>query len=271
MRWHIGLGAALLLGLSMSGVLAAPTALDTPAAPAANEPWMQAGALIATTIADVQKSGGDGMKAHVPELEAALAAGAELFPPQVTPDGKLVILVDGPTEAVVAQGLRPPDNIAIMTAPNPYPQIGLMLAFYYNEAGRPQDALRVIDATIKLSALSELHLGAKLSALLTESSAAYVTMEHWGESLVAADAALEASQTDPDKARSFRSRGFALVELGRLDDAEAAYRDSLRLEPDNGLAKEEMGYIARLRTGAPRETPQGASAPEQQKTLVPPA
>jgi tetratricopeptide (TPR) repeat protein len=270
MRWHTGLGAALLLTLGASAALAAPT----PPAPAvANEPWIQAGALIAATIADVQKSGGDGMKAHVPELEAALAAAAELFPPQVTPDGKLVILVDGPSEAVAVQGLQPPDEITVMTAPNPYPQIGLMLAFYYNEAAQPQEALRVIAATIKLSALSQLHLGSRLASLLTESAAAYVILERWGESLDAADAALQASQTDPDRARSLRSRGFALVELNRLDDAETAYRDSLRLEPDNGLAREEMGYIARLRTGAPRETPgtPGAAAPAQQKALVPPA
>lgn len=254
--------ACLLLGFSSSAFAEDPG-------------WMKAGALIGATIADVQKSGPDGMKAHVPELEAALAAGAGEFPPRVSPDGKLVILVDGPTEELVAQGVKAPDEITILTAPNPYPQIGLMLAFYYNEADQPMEALRVIAAATQLSSMAQLHLGARLASLLTESAAAYVTLKRWDESLGAADAALEASQTDQDKARSLRSRGFALVELGKLDDAEEAYRNSLRLEPDNALAREEMGYIGRLRQGAPRQQPglkPGAATPAPARpTLLPPA
>jgi Flp pilus assembly protein TadD len=52
------------------------------------------------------------------------------------------------------------------------------------------------------------------------------------------------------KARLLRGRGFALTELGRLDDAEEAYRESLVSEPNNPRAAGELNYIARLRTGA---------------------
>jgi tetratricopeptide (TPR) repeat protein len=45
-----------------------------------------------------------------------------------------------------------------------------------------------------------------------------------------------------------RSRGVTLVELGRLDEAEAALRASLDLEPDSAVARRELEYIAELRT-----------------------
>jgi len=44
-----------------------------------------------------------------------------------------------------------------------------------------------------------------------------------------------------------RSRGVTLVELGRLDEAEAALRASLDLEPDSAVARRELEYIAELR------------------------
>ena len=50
-------------------------------------------------------------------------------------------------------------------------------------------------------------------------------------------------------ARTRRARAAAYVELGRLDDAEAAYRASLEAEPDNPIALRELKYIAALRAG----------------------
>jgi tetratricopeptide (TPR) repeat protein len=44
-----------------------------------------------------------------------------------------------------------------------------------------------------------------------------------------------------------RSRGVTLVELGRLDEAEAALRAALELEPDSAVARRELDYIAELR------------------------
>jgi Flp pilus assembly protein TadD len=44
-----------------------------------------------------------------------------------------------------------------------------------------------------------------------------------------------------------RSRGVTLIELGRLDEAEAALRAALELEPDSAVARRELDYIAELR------------------------
>lgn len=49
------------------------------------------------------------------------------------------------------------------------------------------------------------------------------------------------------KAIALRGLGFTLVELGDLQAAEKAYRDSLVVEPGNALAKRELEYIRRQR------------------------
>lgn len=46
------------------------------------------------------------------------------------------------------------------------------------------------------------------------------------------------------KAVLLRSKGFSLIELGRWAEAEAAYKESLVLEPNNELAAKELEFIA---------------------------
>ena len=60
-----------------------------------------------------------------------------------------------------------------------------------------------------------------------------------------------------------RGRGFALIELRRLDEAEQSYRDSLVSEPNNPNALRELTYIRQLRAGGP-------TAPQQLFTRMPP-
>jgi tetratricopeptide (TPR) repeat protein len=59
-------------------------------------------------------------------------------------------------------------------------------------------------------------------------------------------------------ARALRGQGVQLVDLNRLDEAEAALQRSLELEPDSETARNELGYIADLHTqreAKKKETP----------------
>lgn len=47
--------------------------------------------------------------------------------------------------------------------------------------------------------------------------------------------------------RAKRGIGYALIELGRLDEAEAKFRECLRIDPDDAGAKNELEYIRQLR------------------------
>ena len=50
----------------------------------------------------------------------------------------------------------------------------------------------------------------------------------------------------------WRGLGFTMVELGKLDEAELAYRQALKISARDTLSQSELAYIARLRAGGPK-------------------
>ena len=50
-----------------------------------------------------------------------------------------------------------------------------------------------------------------------------------------------------EEAVALRGIGFALIELGRLDEAEAVFLESLEADPDNEAALNELRHIEHLR------------------------
>ena len=52
-----------------------------------------------------------------------------------------------------------------------------------------------------------------------------------------------------DIARSLRGKGIALIDQGKLDEAEDALLESLKGDPGNQLASNELVYISQLRKG----------------------
>lgn len=59
--------------------------------------------------------------------------------------------------------------------------------------------------------------------------------------------------TARDLAAARRGRGAMLIEMGRLDEAEAAFKASLEVEPGSKVALHELAYIEHLRRdGAPK-------------------
>jgi hypothetical protein len=66
---------------------------------------------------------------------------------------------------------------------------------------------------------------------------------------------------------AWRGQAYALVELGRLDEAEALYKRCLELEPHDAMAQNQLAYVAKLRSTGDRAplfsavtvTPQGDS------------
>jgi len=52
-----------------------------------------------------------------------------------------------------------------------------------------------------------------------------------------------------EKAKALRGKGISLIELGKLDDAENAFKESLAISPNNKVALNELRYIHLLRSG----------------------
>jgi len=56
-----------------------------------------------------------------------------------------------------------------------------------------------------------------------------------------------AGDSEQERAVALRGMGVQLIDLQRLDEAEARLRESLTIDPDSANAKHELVYIAQLR------------------------
>lgn len=222
----------------------------------AQQPWVEAETLLKAANADIAQGGIRALSPRVDAIEAALTDAKAVFAATQPGDGPIYVLVDGPGETLAAMAAAQKTANAprrVLAVPNPYPLLSLYLASYYNDVGRSEDALRILDLGLTLSPLPDLKLGSMLPHLYSERGAALEALKRWQDGLDDYDAGLKlADIKDADRARLYRGRGFCLTELGRLDDAEASYNQSLALAPGNPLAIRELEYIARLKAGGPK-------------------
>ncbi|MBN1771552.1 MAG: tetratricopeptide repeat protein [Deltaproteobacteria bacterium] len=92
-----------------------------------------------------------------------------------------------------------------------------------------------------------------------KSEAALATFEQALAAATALAAEPDAAERSPGgrtpvqwQTRALRGLGYALVELGRLEDARATYRRALDLDPNDEAAKKELAFVnEKLGPGAP--------------------
>ena len=141
-------------------------------------------------------------------------------------------------------------SLSVVGLADPYPEAAFLMGSYDNEIGQYEAAMAVLDEGLVLEP--------DFPNLISEKGAA-VGMMHRNEEALAIYvdglAKIDPLTDDRVKARFLRGEGFQLVELGRYDEAEKAYRGSLKLEPNHGGALNELAYIAHVRAGAAK--PQG--------------
>lgn len=83
----------------------------------------------------------------------------------------------------------------------------------------------------------------------------------WPAALATFERAIAATAYSPEadrsreRGRAMRGAGFALIELARLDEAEAMFRKCLALDPGDRNAAQELRYIADLRAAAGKPVP----------------
>ena len=247
--------------LVLASLLVAAAHAETVGVPNPAHPWEQDQALLDTVKKEVSQSGIRSVLSHITQLESALAGAKSVYIVEEGTGPASYTLVDGPQEALVAttiatMGGEGKDVVSAVSVESPYPTMSLYLGSYYNEVGRGADALRVLDRGLSLSAASEAGLGEHRASLIAEKGAALEALKRWPDVLADFDEGLMITDIDgPMKALMKRGRGMALTELGRLGEAEAAYRESLKDDPGNAHALNELRYIARLRVGAPPTTP----------------
>ncbi len=216
----------------------------------ARQPWVRDKVLADATVADVEKEGILSVERHRADLEAALGGARQSIALAEKGDGETsYVLTDGPADTLL--GLAEATTSGretgrVVALPNPYPEIGFYLGSYYNEIGKPQDGLRVLDLALDAEPAS----GARHPLLVIERGASLNSLHRTQEALANFDEGLKAPDVEPAlRASMLRGRGYSLTELGRLDEAQAAYGESLKLQPGNERALHELQYIEGLKAG----------------------
>jgi tetratricopeptide (TPR) repeat protein len=127
-------------------------------------------------------------------------------------------------------------------------------AYYFKgsaliELGRVPEARASLEKAVGLSP--------KNSSYLSELAFTYQAEKNWDQALkVFADAAKTATAYSApagrtvELTRALRGQGYSLTELGRLDEAEAKYRESLAADSGDHEAEQEIEYIEQLRRKA---------------------
>lgn len=223
-------------------------------ASAKEQPWAEDMSLLETAVARIPADGVVSLASYVDDLEKALAR-AKKSEALAAKNG--IVLTDGTAHTLLALMASRSDaaHTSVMAVDDPYPLIGFYLGSYYNEIHEPDEALRVLDAGLALED-ETLGMGETLPALISERGAALNELKRFADSLANFDKGLAlAGLEDTDRARLYRGRGFALTELGRLDEAEEAYRKSLTCQPNHPGALNELQYIEGLRHGAKAKEP----------------
>lgn len=193
------------------------------------------------------------------ELAAALAHAPVRYPLiERRPDMTIVRSISnqaGLGGAVMIAALNNKDGKSSTTATsfNTYAMAALLLGSIANQRRDPRGAIAYLDKGLALQPDNLM--------LVTEKGAALTMLQRYADALDLYAAAEKidfiTKLLDPGgEARLLRGKGFVLIELKRLDEAEAAYEAALKLEPNHAGAKGELDYIRKLRGGG-KQAPVG--------------
>lgn len=255
--------AALLIILPAAPVTAAPLSLPEQetqgprvtvnlvgeSAPAAEKADAD---LYETALGDFSTRGFAALTPHLAGLREALTRAPAAYPVMSETEGRWLIRTDSRDEAMILADVigqvvqqRGGGDVKVVVRPNTYPRIAMILGSEAIERRAFEEAHRHLDAGLALQPLDRLLLNEKMVVLHAQA--------RWDEAYELLKTALTAGdpllQANP--ALLQRRLGYTLVELGRLNEARAAYEASLEAEPGNATALAELQFIADAEAGNP--------------------
>lgn len=180
----------------------------------------------------------------VPEMEAVMAtAPAPVYLERC--DSNINVYTSNMTAAlmvgVMAAGGDKDDKAKInvnIAGATPYAIIAFGLGWAYADRKEFGLCITVLEDGLKRDPFDE--------AMIAEHLFCLAQAGRNEETIEAADQHLGNFMTglsDPGRAAILRRKGYALIELNRWDEAEEAYKESLKLDPKNQIAKGELTFI----------------------------
>jgi tetratricopeptide (TPR) repeat protein len=210
---------------------------------------------VLAALREVHARGIVAVRNHEAALQTVLANMPRPFVRSRTVNGVAQYRADSMEDCVAFAGTLPQTGASLDCKGNPFPTAALLLGSYYDEIGKPDRALAALDAGLVAAPNSPL--------VITERGAALISLRRLNDVLANDERGLAiANLSDHDRARLMRGRGAALTDLNRLDEAQQAYLDSLKLDPNNPVANNELAYIAQLRAG-------GGASPSSLRSVQP--
>jgi tetratricopeptide (TPR) repeat protein len=130
---------------------------------------------------------------------------------------------------------------------NSYSQAFYVLGYIANEEGDAPGAIQYLDKALTLEPNNPI--------IISERAAGMLDGTKLEEKLALFERALDKNNciSDSDKARTLRGKGVTLIDMERLDEAEKALYESLKFDPKNAIAINELDYIDKLRNGAQKQ------------------
>ncbi len=237
--------------------------VDTCATPSTPATETADQAAVDAAIASFNTRGFAGIGPHLDALRTVMDHAPACYPwIERRSDSTLVRAADTQEFLILSAvvSAEPGAGNVIMTN-NTYPLAALLLGSYDVEYQHYETAIAWLDRGLALQPHSAMLISERVSALLGA--------RRFQEAYEATDAALRepALSLTLDRARFNRTAGVALIDLNRLDDAEASLNEALRLDPNDRVAREELLYIAELRRGGPQRDLliEAPNAPQQVK------
>ncbi len=186
-------------------------------------------------------------QALMPQLRAAQARSPDVAPTAERCGDAINIYSDSTADLLLVSGLlgNIPEaakvTVTLKGAP-PYGPISFVIGWIEYEHKDFEAALKDYERA-RLNEPDSLALASEISSTLSMLGRAQDSYD-----AAAAFLAAHPSLSDKDKATLLRREGYALIDLGRLDDAEAAYNQSLKLDPGNATALGDLDYIRQQRS-----------------------
>lgn len=153
-----------------------------------------------------------------------------------------------PEETVLYAMMGAKDNKATLVLGRAWATAIFLKGFAYIDLGRGDESKALFDRAIALSPMD--------AQFLAELGEWYKTRKDWPNAYARFEQASAAAEFSPadsksrEKRRALRGMGYALSEQGRLDEAEALYRQCLQIDPTDPGAKSELEYIREQRLKA---------------------
>lgn len=253
---RLALGALCAVAFALSGVLPAAAQAPPPGfiigvcenGPPASEASDHQAVMNAFTATNA--GGYAGLAAHLYSLREVMARAPSCYPMIERRGDTILVRTDDNSRylllaAVASHAVSSTENRPISTemSNNTYPLAALLLASYAVEMRQYDEGIAWLDRGLALQPDNEF--------LILERVAALMGAQRFEECVALLQASLdnEAMALTLDRPRFLRSLGVALIDLARLDEAEAALQESLRLSPGDPRTQGELDYIEQLRRG----------------------